>query len=216
MSKPIRNIFRSLLNKADLAGMLQLKINSAVKDDGWFRSYRIKESVDKDGNPIPWCTYPCVKFIEPRLNKKLNVFEYGSGNSTLWYAERVKFIASVEHNKEWFEKIKPSLPENTNLMYQPETDPEGYVNNVGMQGLKFDIIVIDGILRNECTEESVNHLSGNGVIVFDNSERKDYLQSVELLKSDNFRQIDFTGLGPVTSIQTTTSIFYKTDNCLDI
>ncbi len=39
-------------------------------DNGWFQSYKNKTSVDKNGNPIPWVTYPFIDFISERLNKE--------------------------------------------------------------------------------------------------------------------------------------------------
>ena len=42
--------------------------------------------IDKNSNPLPWVTYGFIDFISERLNKSIDVFEYGSGNSTLWYA----------------------------------------------------------------------------------------------------------------------------------
>ena len=33
----------------------------------------------------------------------MNIFEYGAGNSTLYYAEKVSHVISVEHDKKWFE-----------------------------------------------------------------------------------------------------------------
>lgn len=35
----------------------------------------------------------------------MKIFEYGSGNSTLWWSEKVDSIISVEHDKQCFEKV---------------------------------------------------------------------------------------------------------------
>ncbi len=90
--------------------MIALKESGYLYDEGWFRSLDEKRPVDKDGNPIPWFTYPAIEFLKERLTKEMTVFEYGSGSSTLFFAERVKEIISVETNKEWFNKIVNKLP----------------------------------------------------------------------------------------------------------
>lgn len=108
--KGLRKFVWKLLRIFKLAAPVQLILESALIDDGWFKSYYKKESIDKEYNPIPWNTYPFIKFIGPRLKKNLNVFEYGCGNSTLWYSKRVKSIIAVENDKDWFEKIKSQLP----------------------------------------------------------------------------------------------------------
>jgi len=46
-------------------------------------------------------TYPAIRFLERRLSNSLEVFEFGSGNSTLWWAERVSRIDSCEHDAQW-------------------------------------------------------------------------------------------------------------------
>jgi len=135
-NKPIRDFFRSILNKTDLAGIIQLYVNSAIKDNGWFKSYKTKESVDKNGNPIPWNTYPFLSFIEQRLKPEFDVFEYGSGNSTIWYAQKVNSIIAVEHNKEWYEKVKLMLPKNAEVVLSSETDSAIYGGEITARTMK--------------------------------------------------------------------------------
>ena len=215
-NKPIRDFFRLILNKADLAGIIQLYVNSAVKDSGWFKSYKTKESVDKNGNPIPWNTYPFLSFIEQRLKPGFNVFEYGSGNSTIWYAQKVKSITAVEHNKEWYEKVKLMLPKNAEVVLSSETDSAIYSGEISKRNSKFKIIIVDGIFRNESLAASLDYLKDDGVVVFDDTERDDYNVSFKLLKEKGFKRLDFRGMRGITSIINTTSIFYRSNNCLSI
>lgn len=204
-----------ILNTFKLGGPIQLYLNSQLKEDGWFNSFYKKESVDKNNNPIPWYSYPFIKFLEPRLKKEFSVFEYGSGNSTLWFSKYVKSVKAVEHDKTWYDKVKPKLPANAELIYR-EIENKNYSKEISASGSKYDIIIIDGVDRNNCVYESVNLLSQNGVIILDNSERNDYKESIEFLFSKGFKKIDFWGMCPVTPINTCTSVFYKDDNCLGI
>ena len=214
--KPIRNFFRSILNQLDLGGITQLYVNSAVKDNGWFRSYKTKESVDKNGNPIPWNTYPFLSFIEPRLKPEFNLFEYGSGNSTIWYAQKVNSIVAVEHNREWYEKVKQILPRNAEVVLQSESDAELYSNEISKHNKKFHLIIVDGIFRNESLTKSLNYLTEDGIIVFDDTERKEYKISFQILSDNGFNRLDFRGMRGITSIINTTSVFYRKNNCLNI
>ncbi len=215
-NKPVRDLFRALLNKLNLAGAVQLYVDSAIKDDGWFLSYKIKQSVDKNGNPIPWNTYPFLAFIEPRLKSEFDVFEYGSGNSTIWYAQKVRSIIAVEHDKEWYDKIKETMPKNAEIILSSDSDPEIYAGEISKRNKRFHIIIVDGIFRNESLAASLNYLSEDGVIVFDDAERDDYNKSFKLLKEKGFRRIDFRGMRGITSIANATAIFYRDNNCLNI
>ena len=101
----IKQIIWNILIKLKIGGAVQLFLASGLLEDGWFESFNTKRSINKIGNPIPWCTYSFIKFIEPRLKKDFKVFEYGSGNSTLWYAKRVAEITSVENDFGWYNSV---------------------------------------------------------------------------------------------------------------
>ncbi|MFA7473850.1 MAG: FkbM family methyltransferase, partial [Spirosomataceae bacterium] len=83
-------------------------------------------------------------------------------------------------------------------------------------GEKFNIVVVDGRNRVKCTLFAVNYLTPDGVIILDNSDRAHYLPAKEKLKKLGFRRLDFTGMTPIVGITTTTSVFYKDGNCLEI
>jgi hypothetical protein len=82
--------------------------------------------------------------------------------------------------------------------------------------IKYHIIIIDGVDRNNCAKFSIQKLTENGVIVYDNTQLPDYRISMELLLENGFKRIDFEGLLPIVSYNNTTSIFYKDNNCLGI
>jgi len=76
-----------------------------MREKGWYVSVKENEPVDLLGRPLPWYTYPSIKYLENHLKNDHVVLEFGSGNSSLWYAERVKKIVSLETDYEWFTKI---------------------------------------------------------------------------------------------------------------
>lgn len=48
-------------------------------------------------NPVPWIPFTAREFLEPYLHSEMRVFEWGSGGSTLWFAQRTKHVTTVEH-----------------------------------------------------------------------------------------------------------------------
>jgi len=216
LSKKIKSIIQFVRNPKELRALLSLRHTGYLNDVGWFNAFRIGEPVDKNNQPIPWFTYPAIDFLAGRLNKNLKVFEFGSGNSSLFFAKRVSSITSVEHNKEWFEKIKNSLPENSVIHHVESKSSEQYLQPLIKIGRKFDIIIIDGIFRNECLINSIDYLTENGVVILDDSERTDYTSGVNFILSNNFKRVDFTGIAPGLLYSKSTSIFYKSGNCLNI
>lgn len=185
-------------------------------ETGWFESFKSGEPVNVDLKPIPWFTYSAIEFISDRLTKKLIVFEFGSGNSTLFFSERVSHIISVEHNRDWYENISKKCPPNSKILLRGSKNSDEYINPLQMSNQNYDIIIVDGIYRNECLMESVKHLSESGVIILDDSERVDYAEGIKYLLDSGFKRLDFSGIAPGIFFRKCTTIFYKDKNCLNI
>lgn len=214
MLKRIKSAAWGLLNRTGLGGSVQLYLDGALKQYGWFKSFHAKQSIDFNGNPLPWYTYPFILFLKPRLEADFQVFEYGSGSSTRWYAARVGHITAVEHDHDWIAQIKPKLPTNAEVLERPLGD--SYVKSVQSTGVKYHIIVVDGRNRVKCAKYAADFLRPDGVLILDNSEREWYTCAKEYLAEQGFRRLDFIGMAPIVGIETCTSVFYRDGNCLGI
>ncbi len=153
--------------------------------------------VDKNGEAIPWLTYPAIEFFKNRINEKMSVFEYGSGNSTIWWAKRVESVISCEHDPKWFVKVKPTIPKNVEYLYIDLLPSQDYEKAIEKHENKFDLVVIDGRKRVLCAKNCLTSLKGDGVIIWDNSDREKYQEGYQFLKDNGFRKLDFKGIGPI-------------------
>ena len=186
-----------------------------LKEVGWIKSFNLKKPVDYSENPIPWCTYSFIDFIDQRLKEDMCIFEYGAGYSTLYYQKKVKFVASVEHDMDWYNKLSLMISDNVKLCHEPL---EGIAYESAPIKFKefFSIIIIDGQKRVKCMYEAIKYLKDDGVIVLDDSYRDEYKDGVKFLKLNNFKQIPFFSIQPGFFSKNCTSIFYKENNCLNI
>jgi hypothetical protein len=96
-----------------------------------------------------------------------------------------------------------------------ELGPE-YVEFIEQFPGRFHIVVVDGRDRVNCIKHSVGALAADGVLLLDNSERHQYSSGIEFLADQGFRRLDFEGPVPIVTHSSTTTIFYKRDNCLNI
>ena len=183
---------------------------------GWFTAFDTHQAVDELGKPLPWVTYSFIDFIKTRLNKELTIFEYGSGNSTLFYAQRVKRVVSVEHDEAWFNKIVKEKATNAEMIFTALEKGGEYCKKAMLLGEKFDIIIVDGRDRVNCCKNSVDALTANGVLVLDDSEREIYQEARDFLREKGFKELPFTGISPGLFYNKATSVFYKSNNCLAI
>lgn len=196
-----------LFGRTQVFMLYSLRYHSFLSELGWFESWRQRKAVDKTGAPLPWFTYSAIMFLARRIKASIDVFEFGSGQSTLWWAHRVRSVCSSEHDRDWCERIKPKLPSNAEVHFH-EVGME-YVNSVLDMGRKFDVIVIDGRERVKCITTCLPALKDDGVIILDNSERPEYQGGISFLKDNGFRVIEFDGPGAVTENLWRTSIFYR-------
>jgi len=173
-----------------------------------------RRPVDAGGLPLPWYTYPAIDVIGSRLIAEMRVFEWGAGYSTLWYAARVREVVACEHNSEWARSLRGKLPGHCTLVEQPNRAE--YVSEIARHGGNFDIIVIDGLHRNECAEMALPALGEGGVIIWDNSDLSESEAGLALLVRRGFKRLDLAGMGPINVYAWTTSILYRERNCFGI
>lgn len=183
---------------------------------GWFRSRKTGLPQTGDGEPLPWLTYPAIRFLEPRINRCFAVFEYGCGQSTLWWAKRVQWVMSCEHDAEWFQSCSQNLPDNAHIQHVPLDDSGAYSMAVCRANHRPDIVVIDGRDRVNCAKNVLERIDLSGVIIWDNTERPRYEPGCLWLIEQGFRELRFWGLGPINPDEWCTSIFYRPQNCLEI
>jgi len=175
---------------------------------GHLRSVRTRSSVDANGQPIPWYTYPAIEFLQQLDLSDRTVFEYGSGNSTRFWAARAARVVTVEDDEHWWEKLRAELPRNCVLLL--EQDLREFANSIHRYPEGFDIVVVDGPARGrtrlKCAAAAVQRLKPGGMIILDNS---DWLpESAALLRNADLLQVDMSGFFPIGDHTQTTSLFF--------
>jgi len=188
-----------------------------LTNSGWVRSGWERAPVDAAGNPLPWYTYAGIAFLEGRVRPGMRVFEYGSGQSTRWWANCVTQVDAVEHDATWIARLSGTLPANVDLRFAP-TEGGAYARSAVERNTRYDVIVIDGSDRNSCARACLDALAEDGVVVWDNTEEPHaFGEGLELLRVAGFRRLDFHGLGPLNMDTWCTSILYRpAANCFGI
>ena len=172
---------------------------------GHAASSRAQLPIDGDGNPTPWYTYSAIAYLSQLDFSENTVFEYGSGNSTLWWGARSKHVVSVERAEAWARKVSrqaDALP----VEILEATGRDEYVSALDAV---FDVIVVDGDWRGACAERALTALAPGGLIVVDNADW--YPGICAMLRAADLIQVDFSGFGPVNPYTWTTSLFLHRD-----
>jgi hypothetical protein len=207
--------FPGLAVFAKCLGLMYSK-RSMLKQLGYIESVKERRPCRRDGSPLPWMNYNIIGFMEDRLNPSITMFEYGSGNSTQFYASFVKEVFSLEQSKDWYEHNVANTSDNVTMKHASHQSGKEYAKLIGSFNRKFNLVVIDAADRVECVKAAVNHLTDDGVIILDDSHRDSYQPAFEFMKSLGFRKIEFEGLKPAGIRSYRSTVFYRPDNCLCI
>jgi predicted O-methyltransferase YrrM len=132
--------------------------------DDWLRPTRTPCLV----KPYPWMHPASVCYLETLLRPDWTVLEHGSGGSTLWFAERVAKVYSVEDRPEWAIYIRQHN-ERGNITIWDSRDGERIPFELGRC---VNLILIDGhpaASRPLWIRKSPRLLLPGGVLVLDNA-----------------------------------------------
>jgi predicted O-methyltransferase YrrM len=166
------------------------------------------KSEDASGNPIPWMTYSALFQLEQFDFSAADIFEWGGGFSSLYWAARCKSLNTVEHDPEWVAFVRDRHLANLTCHDIPL---ECYAEHIDSFTQAFDVIVVDGHIhegmRMKCAQHALKHLKDGGLIILDNS---DWLANTcAFLRSQGYNQSDYSGFGPINNYPWCTSLFHK-------
>jgi hypothetical protein len=104
--------------------------------------------------------------------------EFGSGRSTVWFAERVAHLTSVEHDEQWHSDVSATLKDRglTNVDYvlapwDPDLpgDQSDYVGTLSrFAESSMDFALIDGAYRNHAARLAMPRIKPRGLLIIDN------------------------------------------------
>jgi len=201
----------------------------------WKNSLLNGISLDNNFNPIPWFCYPAISFLETKIKENQKIFEFGCGMSTLYFINKNLKVFSLETNELWYSIMKPlqirfckkflsdslfynavntdidQKQKNESRIFFIENpfDNDQYEKFIKNLNLKFDIILIDSLKRFKCAVNAVDHINEDGIIILDDSERKNYSKIFNFFNEKKFKNKTFSGIAPGQLKIKNTTFFYR-------
>jgi hypothetical protein len=132
-----------------------------------------------NGYIYPWITMDSLLFLNTLDVSEWTVFEFGTGASTLWWANKCKRIVTLDVNPVWYEKVRRYAQEKglkniefhlVDLTKHPlrETACSMYLDVLRYQEQKFDAVIVDASFRDEASILADKHIKEQGWIIADN------------------------------------------------
>lgn len=123
----------------------------------------------------PWFTRDAIAILEQAIQPDHIGIEWGSGRSTIWFAERCAGIISIEHDPLWHNRVARMIDrrglDNVTLVSAREESP-GYIEPAKkIEGDILDFAIVDGRCRDECTIAVIPKLRPGGLLIIDDAHR---------------------------------------------
>jgi len=131
---------------------------------------------------VPWLTRTANEILDTYLTRLDIGLEFGSGRSTVWFANRIARLTSVEHNEDWAANVREMLNraniKNVDYRFLPKdkSESEGseaaYVRVIdGFDANSLDFCLVDGAYRDFCALKVMDKIRPGGVLIIDNINR---------------------------------------------
>ena len=172
---------------------------------------RKSKQAQQFGNVMPWWSYSAISFIDQIVPTSAEVLELGSGYSTLWWLSRGNRIVAIEPSSDWATKIVYDAGLSADRLQMLNHDPTTADSLPALSShVKFDVLVLDHSGdRTTATSHYLQFLADHGIVIFDNYDRAEYAEGLQILIDKGFARLDFFGLGPINAFASQTSIFFQ-------
>jgi len=118
------------------------------------------------GDRAPWITFGARRRLERMVAAGARVFEYGAGDSTLFFLDRGLSFRRYVH----------------------------FLGDYALG--TFDVVMVDGRARGPCLAIASRLVAAHGLLILDNSERPRYAPAITAVERDGWRTAHFHGPGP--------------------
>lgn len=173
---------------------------------------------------LPWISFGALKFLNTFLRPEHEVFEFGGGGSTIYFAQRTRRVLTMESHPDWHQTLTTALSQkhlvNVTCELHPISGDEEtrFANDrffLRVREQLWDVILIDcycgysktqyGLTRPYAFELAQNQLKPGGIIVLDDS----WMFPELVAAKPGWHITDHIGPGPCRYGVTSTAVFEK-------
>jgi hypothetical protein len=152
---------------------------------------------------LPWMPYSTILKLNYIINKDFNILETGSGGSSLFYLSRCNNLTSLEHDDKWLKEFEKNISLTSfkkrwtvvlKQLNKKSKNESPYLQFLREQkDESFDLISVDGRLRNESLKIVSSKVKMGGYLLLDNSDRNEYNEGIDFIDSLGWSKQDFNG-----------------------
>lgn len=178
---------------------------------GEFAAAAVRRAMGREGRDVPWIAPAALGRLEELLQPHWTLLELGSGASTLWLAQRVASVVSIEDNPEWAARVRTLLRSAgaTNVRLLTCTARELAGAPELAEG--YDAVFIDFTEQADWGRvDALRAVRGESrlrLVILDDSDRSRYAEADDLMKGWTAER--YVGIRPRPLIATETTLFRR-------
>jgi len=136
---------------------------------------------------LPWIPFSANRELDRRLTRSSRVWEVGAGFSTLWLADRVGKLTSIEASQEWHDRLSQIIAKEgiTNVDLRHEWAVDVMCNFDELADGELDLLFIDGGPRGRCLKNGWRKVRKGGMLYLDNWENTDFWHDARQWVAEN-------------------------------
>jgi hypothetical protein len=150
----------------------------------------------------PWWNDRAIAYITENLRAGDQVFEWGSGASTIWLCDHGAKVISIEHDAEWVGKVTTRCPA-ADIRAIPDS-AEDYIGAIDeFADGSFDIVIVDGLYRPECLVRGASKVKPGGLLILDDTDQQKNARARNTALPQ-WKRVSFTGFKASKDVRQTT------------
>jgi hypothetical protein len=194
-------------------------LRRSMGETGWLRSLRTGKVEDSRGQALPWLTYPAIHFLDTLDLQDARIFEFGSGNSTLYWEQRlrageIRSYVGMESSRSYYTKMAKRSQFYRDRVFCREEVGDYFFLVEGKlfdAAHPFDLTIVDGPYLTHKRREMESALAitdSHGLIVVDDTQWLEK-EIVHFCERHRMFRLDFAGFAPAVSYSKVTSVLFR-------
>ena len=124
-----------------------------LRQTGWLESKNANQAI-RNGKYLPWTSYAFTHWFETKDVSDQTLLEFGSGASTLFWADHFRQVDSVETDESWLERVQVLVANIPNIALHALTGGKNLKDFIGKSKSAFhEIYEMDRTLFPEVSKE---------------------------------------------------------------
>jgi hypothetical protein len=157
---------------------------------------------------LPWLTFDAIRYLDRNVHAGQRVFEFGSGHSTLYWADKGVQLVSVEDDPQWFGMVREATRGFGQVEVGLATGEADYLDRLRQAPGDFDAILVDGSHRKGCIAAAIDRVRPGGLLIVDNTDWH-WFRNADALVPADWQKMEMPGFAPFIGHGSQTTIWRR-------